>query len=300
MKKIFLAIMLGALIAPVTTQAVGQLTQPIIVKNALRGQVIEEELRLFNSDEVEREFLLLGEGDIENWVKFFTLEGEEEIKEIMVPALANIKARAIITLPDDLPNGDYAGGIAVVLNKESKDPEASELESSEEKQGSVNIGQKIVREMLINVTDQEIILLDAFVTPQKYSIAKDAPLDINLIYSNQGNIALKPEVQLIITKEGSGETVSNAIYPYPEREAPLKPRERRTLPLAWQSAGQGSGKYLAKAVVKSNDKVFYEDTFPFTIKNNNFILASILDYWFWGFGVIIIIGGFFVGRKLLR
>ncbi|MDP3882700.1 MAG: hypothetical protein Q8Q48_01455 [Candidatus Staskawiczbacteria bacterium] len=84
------------------------------------------------------------------------------------------------------------------------------------------------------------------------------------MYDNQGNIAVKPDIQLTI-KKGEN-TVFNAIFPYSESQEAVRAYSiKEVSPIEWQTAGQGNGKYTAELKVTLNGEVVAEDDFRFSI-----------------------------------
>lgn len=256
---IFLAIFLiFSFILPQMVFSIGQMTKPILIENVLRGQEITETLKLFNSEDKEVVYGLKAEGDIENWASFYGIEDknlENPVTQIKIPPASYLDAIVKFTIPEDTPNGQYSGEIAVT-SAPKKDSETENMVAS--------VFQKIGREVLITVTDNEIIRLDAVFIPLKYGVKEGDSLKIKVIYDNQGNVSLRPDIQLTIIK--SNKTVFNAIFPYPEAEEAIKPKTTKTMPLIeWQTAGQENGQYRAEIKVLLDNEVVEEHDFKFTI-----------------------------------
>ena len=128
---------------------------------------------------------------------------------------------------------------------------------------SASVVQKVGREVLITITDQEIIGFETTIIPD-YDIEKDGTLKIRIIYENLGNIFIKPDTQLTIKK--GGKTIFNAIFPYPANEEAVKPRIKKEItPIEWQSTGQVEGRYLAEVKILHNGQTMEEDDFPFVV-----------------------------------
>jgi uncharacterized membrane protein len=90
-------------------------------------------------------------------------------------------------VPQDTPNGEYNGEIFITQAPKDKSKEGT---------SSVSIFQRVGREVKIVVTDKEITKIDTTLIPEKYDIKIGEPLKIKVIYENQGNISLKPDLQL--------------------------------------------------------------------------------------------------------
>lgn len=277
---------------PLSVLGIGQLTEPILLENVLRGQEITEPVYLFNTEDKEAVFVLAAEGEIAGWASFYSLEDENlenPLEKIKIPGRESIKVLVKFVIPQDIPNGEYAGFVSV----------ASEAADEGGKREGLTtlVREKVGREVLITVTDQEIINFETTIIPEKYGLKKGEPLKIKAIYDNRGNIAIRPNLQLKILK--GEQTVFKAIFPYPEDETAVRPFERRTLPalVEWSSAGQARGSYRAEVKVLLNDQVYHEEDFQFSVGLvglNDFLQAvaglgrgSLILGWF-------IIGTFFV------
>jgi len=296
MKKIIFTITVLLLLSftlPQATFGIGQVTEPIVIKNVLRNSETTDTLILFNSGSEEVVYQLRAEGEINDWASFYQIDDtnlKNPITEILIPAKSRLDAIVKFKIPEDAPNGEYTGEIAI-MTAPAKDKEAGEM--------TINVLQRIGREVSIIITDEEILKFETTIIPLKYGMGKDDPLGIKVIHDNQGNVSIKPDIQLKITK--SDEMVFNAIFPYPEDENPVRPLERKTLPslIEWQTAGQESGIYNAEVKVLLDGEVTDKSNFGFNVgtvvKEDNSVLNFIANI---GGGNMIfgyiLIGGFFV------
>lgn len=252
-------------ILPQTAFGIGQMTKPIILENVLRGQVIEETLTLYGSEEKEVNFGLSAEGGIKDWATFYLPDDlENPITKIQIPAKSHIDVIVRFRVPEDTPNGAYTGTVAIFSQPEENKGEGI----------STSVGLRVDREVSITVTDQEIIKLDTAIIPLKYKVEKGEPLQIKIIHDNQGNVSVEPDIQLKITKEGK--KVFNAIFPYPEDENPVKPLERKTLSslIEWQTTGQENGEYKAEIKVLLNGEEKQKEDFRFTAVGDGIVAGT--------------------------
>ena len=265
-----------ALIVPCFVSASGIISQEIEVEDVMRGQIIEELLSVVNSSDSEIVFKLSAEGDIANWVSF-KKSGDIEglINEITAPPKDWAKAKVFIKVPDDTPNGEYTGQLVALL---SAVPEKKQADSI-----SVGVAQKFKRPVKIIVTDIESIDFNVRVMPEKYFVNKTEPLKIKLIYTNNGNIAIRPNSQIKIFDPESKE-IFNAIYLYPENEAPVRPRSVKVITVVHHSGELQEGYYRTEAIITLNGEEKYRDDFHFTVKatidensNNNPFSSFILQ-----------------------
>jgi len=310
MKKIIVSIFTLAsmlmIFQPLVSFGIGQVTEPIIIKDILRGSEITDTLVVFNSEDKKVSLQLKAEGAIADWASFYEIDDknlENPITEIQIPAKSRLDVTVKFKIPEDVPNGEYSGEIAIMT---------APAENEEMSKATISVLQRIGREVLITVTDKEILEFKTTVIPLKYGVNKSEPLQIKVIHDNQGNISIKPDVQLKITK--NNKTVFNAIFPYSEDEKPVRPLERKTMPLIeWQTAGQENGEYKAEVKVLLAGKVIQENDFKFTTGFNinkylSFISqiggGSLVSGWLMIGGFLIILSMLFISigkkRVLLR
>lgn len=254
-KIAFIFLLALSLILPQTVLGIGQITQPIIFKDVLRGQTLESILVLYNSEEKEVVYKLVADGKIKNWASFYSLKDlKNPITAINVPAKSNIRAKVKFIVPKDIPNGEYTGEAAITVAPEK---------NKNKTDSNVSVGTRVGRPVSITVTGKQIIKFEASITPITYVIEKDKPLEINAIYYNTGNVAIKPDLQLRISKKD--QAVFNAIFPYPENEEEVKPLASKTIHIEWQTTGQEEGIYKVETKVLLNNATIFEDDFTFSI-----------------------------------
>jgi hypothetical protein len=211
---------------------------------------------MFNPQDRPAVYTIGTMGDINGWVKFFE-KGNliTGIKEVTVPAKKYYDIIAVIKVPEGTPNGKYEGEI--FIKEAPSDPITKE-------DNTVFVSQMVSRPVTITVTDEEIVRLEAKAMPENYDIGSGQALKIRMVYENLGNIAIKPDCQLKITKDG--QSIFNAIFPYPETEETIKPAETKNMSyLEWQSAGQDNGRYYAEFTVLSNGETLAKSDFYFNI-----------------------------------
>ena len=255
--KINIALAIFAMMAPGFASASGMISQQIEIKDAMRGQTIEELLSVVNSGDSEITFKLSAEVDIANWVslkKYGDIEGL--INEITAPPKDWAKARVFIKVPDDTPNGEYSGHLIAFI---SATPNPEQKDNM-----SVGISQKFNRPVRITVTDIETVDFKTKVMPEKYFINKIEPLKINLAYTNEGNVSIRPHAQIKIFNPNN-EEIFNAIYPYPENEAPVRPRATKVITVVHHFGELQEGRYRVEAIITLNGEEKYRDNFNFIV-----------------------------------
>lgn len=253
-------IALGFFVFGSTAGAIGQLTEPIVVENALRGYEFEEILTVLNTDYTDTDVSFSTEGDIEGWASFYDPSDKEtEIESVLIPARDNKEIIARFKVPDDAPNGEYAGLVNAQI-----DP-GDDATSSEK---TAKLIQQISRQVTITVTDQEEINVDVSIIPEEYEIPSGEPFQVKIIYDNWGNVIVKPQVGIkLVQKIDDKEIVYyNVIYPYPENLAGAKPLEPRELPIFSIPISEDieKGRVRAQFTFTINGEEIYSDTIAFT------------------------------------
>ena len=258
-KTRFLTIVLSLfsiLALPMVIFAIGQVTEPIIVENALRGGEFEETLNIINTQKEEIEVGLSTSGEIAGWAKFYKPQDlKNPIEAIGISANERTDIIVIFGVPKETPNGTYKGFVGVTQKPKTSDA----------KQGSsVSVAQKIDREVTITVSGKEIISVKTSIIPQKYDLAKDEALKIRVIYDNQGNISITPELQIKIKKES--QVVYSAIYPYLDTEPAVRPSSIYEVPgFEIPTTGWQEGKYIAEIAIFQAGQKVSENSFRFSV-----------------------------------
>lgn len=254
--SIFVLTLVLAAFQPMTAFGIGQMTEPIIIENAKQGEVFEEIIYIFNTEKTENVFKLTAEEDIAGWVKFYDPKDmETQIEKIAISQGSRYDVLARFSIPEGTPNGKYIGAISVVTS--------SENEKSEEKV-STTVSQEIGREVNITVTDIEKINLKTSIIPNTYNPPKGESLKIRIIYDNQSNIKIRPQIQVKIKKDEK--TFHNAIYPFPEELESVNSFSMKEInPIEIQTVGLENGKYLAEMTIIVNEENKYNEKFLFSV-----------------------------------
>jgi hypothetical protein len=261
LKFITLILLISSLILPFKSQAIGQISKPIIIKDALRGQSYQEEMVIFNTEKIDLKLGLSAEGDIKDWVKFYNLSDQKNsISEVSMKAGSNLKVKVVFNISESAPNGEYKGLISAFSKPDSA---ASSTDSQ------VVLSQKIDRPVTITVSDNQIIKFDVSVIPSNYDLAKDEELSVRIIYDNQGNIDINPQIQVKIKKDE--QIVYNVIYPYPENTNAITPNSRQEIEaIILQTIGYAKGQYLAEFdfLINNESKLHKQFVFSSGIYND--------------------------------
>jgi len=270
--------------------AIGQITEPIIFQDVLRGQQMKAVLTLLNSEQKDVVYEFSSFGDISEWVSFFAKSDSNfanPIAQALMPANNFLEVWAVFNVPPDAPNGVYKGEIIVTTAEDDLAKEATQA----------SVRQSVGREVSIEITGKEIAKLSSQVIPEKYGIKKGKPLEIKVIYENQGNVFLTPSAELEILR---GEAiVFNAVFPYPADSEAIKPLETKIFNplLSWQTAGQKPGEYQAKIAILLNGQTIQEEEFKFKItslQDNVLKIVSKIGFGSLGLGWFLIGFLFFI------
>ena len=202
------------------------------------------------------------------WRLFDDKNLQNSITEIKMPIKNFADAKIKFIVPKDAPNGKYTGEILAFL---------ASGEETENDGASANVSQQVSREVTITVTDKEIVQFKATFIPTTYDVRQGKPLKIRVLYDNQGNVAVKPDLQLKITKEGSA--IYNVIFPYPEGEEAVRAYATKEIsPIEWQTTGQEKGNYKAELKVFLNGKEVQKESVSFSIGYFGFDFLGALSF----------------------
>lgn len=122
--------------------------------------------------------------------------------------------------------------------------------------------------MDIKVNDKENIALRVSVIPEKYDLADKESLKIRLIYDNQGNVSIKPEIRFKIKKDEK--ILFNINYPFSEDTEAIKPKAVYEIPsIEVPTATLAKGNYAAEIDFVVDEKIISTERFKFTLGREN-------------------------------
>lgn len=255
--KYIVSTVTGIFIFPFFALAIGQMTQPIVVENAIKGQSIIQTLKLYGEAQTDKEYGLIAEGDIKDWVKFYNIgDRKNAITSINIPKGKNVDVEAIITVSASAANGTYSGTLSIV---------SSAPKSENTKESNVTVGQKVGRQVKITVIDKEIIDMEVGIIPVSYQIDSGAPLKIRFQYFNKGNIDIQPEVRVQFKDIDQTKVLLTSVFPYPDSEPPIKPLERKEISAIEVPTNFSEGRYWAFVSIWEKGESRVENKFRFQI-----------------------------------
>lgn len=239
------------LCVPIQTFAIGQITQPILIKNALREHSYDRTITIINTEGTTQYIKLTAEGAFQEWVKFYaTAKSTESIENIEVAAKSKKFVIARFTVPKSTPNGKYKGFVSVAT---TPGQEESNLEES-----SSTVSQKIDREATVEVGGEEMVDFDVSLISDKFDYNRGDLLKIRIIYDNRGNVDIAPQIDLKI-KQGEN-TAYSAIFPFPEKDVPITPGSVTEISaLEIPTSSLQNGKYIATFKITQGNKILEKD-----------------------------------------
>ena len=262
---------LTLIIIPISSQAIGQLTSPIIIKDALRGLSYEEQLTIVNTEKTRVKLNLGAEGAIKDWTKFyFPNDLETPINDFELVAGQSIQITALFIIPDNTANGEYKGTVSV-----------SKIASTDgkENESTAAVTQKIDRDVSIIINDKEIINFEASIIPESYDLPSGQAMKVRIIYDNRGNTSISPEIKVNIMT--GDETNYSVIFPYPENTPAVKPHtifEIKNIEIP--TTNLDKGKHLLTLDFYNNDSLSLQKDFYFTIYDESkykALIAGVVD-----------------------
>jgi len=242
---------------PGSVHAIGQITEPIDIKNALREKTYSETVTMVNTESVANIIQLSADGDFAGWVRFYKdTSSTDNITDIEVAPDARASVIARFTIPAGTPNGSYHGTIAV--SKKTGD-----YTTTTEDSGS-SLSQKIDREATVEVNDVENVTFDTSIIPETYDLDQGQSLKIRVIHDNRGNIQIKPQISMKI-KQGDS-VIYSAIFPYPDNQPAVGPYSLFEIPaLEIPTTTLENGKYEATFTISEGEKYSIDKDFTFSI-----------------------------------
>lgn len=224
--------------------AVGPSTQTI--ENALRGGSFERPLTIFNPSDTGFEVVLKTEGSAGNWIRFTSIENDEEIEKVYIPKEGQTPVLMQVTVPDDAANGRYTATIIV------------ETLPGEEVRGSVGMILRATSTLEITVTDVERIS-GAVTSIVVRDTEVDIPAAIEVGFKNTGNVVVTPEITAVISRDGSVlDTVTWT-------DLPVRPGITEQIVVNWPNEGFPAGTCQASVKVSLRGAVLADEDRTFEI-----------------------------------
>ncbi|HQD26416.1 MAG TPA: hypothetical protein PKV78_07725 [Methanoculleus thermophilus] len=231
---------------PVSAAGIAVGPSSLTIENGLRGGSFERSLTVFNPSDTGFEVVLRTEGSAGDWIRFSTIDNDEEIETIYVPENGQIPVLMRVTVPDDAANGRYTATIVV------------ETVPGEEIPGSVGMILQAKSALEITVTDVEKISGEVTSIVVRDTEA-DVPLGIEVGFKNTGNVVVTPEITAVISRDGSViDTVTWA-------ETSVRPGTTEQIVVRWPNDGFPTGTCQANVMVSLRGEVLADENRTFEI-----------------------------------
>ena len=89
-----------------TVFAIGQTTNPIIIKNALRGNEYHQTMIVVNTEKSDTQVNFVASGQISEWAKFYKLNDfESSLLKIEMKPGEVLSMSVLFKVPSGMPNG---------------------------------------------------------------------------------------------------------------------------------------------------------------------------------------------------
>lgn len=255
----FLAIstLSAILFVPLPSQAIGQVTEPISLRSAMRQTPYNEPMTIVNTENSVSTIRLSAEGDIAGWTRFYkAVTDTDNITDITLSAGSRAEIFARFIVPEGTPNGTYQGIISVARMP-------ADYRGNKDEAGN-SVTQKIDREVSIEVSDVENIEFDSSAIPETYDLSSGDILRIRIIHDNRGNVMISPQITVKIRQDGN--VIYNAIFPYPDSQPQVGPYSIYEIPpLEIPTSNLGTGRYEALLAISQGDKYSIDKDFRFSI-----------------------------------
>ncbi len=252
-------------VIPAQVSAIGQVSDPIVVENALRGQSFEKSTIIMNNKDEEAVFKMSATGAVKDWMLFFSEDNlEKPISEIKILPYSYVSVIARIAIPSDVANGTYEGKIIA--------SETSGNSTSNAKDSSVSVSIEAPREVKIVVGDKQDLRADMTAVSQDYYLAQNGVLKIAVTIANKGNVQLRPDISIVILKDG--QEINSVVHQYLASADAIKPLAQKLFDIDWNVNDSPIGDYEAVVTAKVNNNVLAENKLKFAIRSQKEIFSA--------------------------
>lgn len=281
--SLFLISFFCALFAGAETNAISQVSNPIIIESAIGGEEYESVLMVVHPENEPVKVNLLAEGDIADWTTFYLPDDKNTpVTFLELPAISDGTVIARFSVPQDAEKKDYSGTVSIAtIPIESPTGETK-----------VSVSLKTPREVLIKVDGETFKKCDCHIIPEGFMITKNQPIKFNVYCTNTGNVRIRPSIKFKIEQSDS-----SIVFPYPENKEPIKSGSSVEWSFEWQPATQQS-EFRVLSQVMIGETVMQEESFGFKIKPDSiFTQASLFAmmrdnpqmFWIFVTGTIVLL-----------
>jgi len=227
----------------------------IKILNAMKGEEYERFIIVYNRYQDSTSFLLNVEGNIIDWVSFYTIDGDEQITEITINGKDDERVLVKFKIPEDTANGIYTGKIYVQSSP-----------SGETGSGQA-VALRAISNVEIEVTGSQIMsgIVRSFMTKD---IEINYPLRIKVQFQNIGNVVAKPTIRTTVTKNGM------FIDEFTYDKTTVKTQDTETIEIEWNTSGQIVGDYVAEVKLFLGGELLSEKDLNFKILERGTLTAE--------------------------
>jgi hypothetical protein len=236
--SVFLCLLV-ALCVPVAVRASGVAIAPMNIKveDALRGAEFERVVTVFNPSNSEDNYIIRAEGKAANWLSFYGFESKQPIQKFTIPGASKIAIIVRVNIPPDVENAVYT---ATIYSETAPSAIGGD--------NSVSTILEASTALTIKVTGNQI--QDGIVgSISAHDTEIGIPLQLEVAFSNTGNVAIQPKIDCQITKDSN--IVDNFVY----AETSVKPYSQAMIPINWVSPADQLGDFVAKVTVSIGEKI---------------------------------------------
>ena len=239
-------------LCPAANAAVGLGISPasITISDAFKGATYERTMGIFNMGNETGNFGLTAEGECAGWISFYKEdEPDTPLTEVTIPGKGKATVIVKFDIPTDIANADYTG--TIYAQSVPAEREATE--------GAVAYAViRMPSEVLIQVTGTQILKGTVkSITTTDTEI--DYPLKIKVEFRNEGNVIAKPKIAVGIMK--NGELADSFVHD----ETGIKPGEKDTINVLWDTTGKDTGDYIANVAVSLGEELLSAKDLPFKV-----------------------------------
>lgn len=241
-----LGITAAILCQPACASGIGISPTTISVSEAMRGDVCEKTVTIFNPNSEEMYFAVGTEGEAGGWISFADSD-DIPISNGFIPPYGKEAIRIYVEIPPNASNGIYHASISASTQ-------------SAEKSGISGMQAvfKAKSDMTIEVTDvQKLSGTVDHITVRDGEV--NVPVTAEVKFTNTGNVIAKPIITVAIEKDGK------SIEEITEHNVEIKPGISETIQVNWDTAEQRSGEYSADVSVSLDGTVIEKKRVSFEL-----------------------------------
>jgi len=255
-KTIFLVILLltSMFLSATNVSSLGLGVAPdnITIESALRGMDYRNTVFVWNLDQGPRDMELVATGDIATWTKFYATNDTNYTTPITllkdVAPQTSAKVISKIDVPIEVSNGIYNGSIQVNLLSNATLTDSGQTEVQLAMPIFVNLNVTGEQNLVLNVTNIRVDTTEI-----------NFPLNMILYSKNEGNVRVKPKIDVEITKDG------RYIDSFTHEKEEIEPGDSSQIRASWDTVGMVAGDYVANITITASGETIHQEDIPFEL-----------------------------------